>query len=723
MPQNPQWKPAKDTVFLQEVGRRIQTDYALQAAAVLDDTLYVGSSRGVQRLDGNALVGAGGPKGAVRRLDVLNGALWALEENALWRYADANWSNVAPGAFTDLTVHLGEIVVASRQHLFCIKDSALVALDDVKRVAPILGVASHAETLYVRHSNRVGLLQDRRFEYDDVQDFGQLPLGATTRDMLSLGHRMLVATDRGLGELRGMTWTHLKGEDGLCYEDTTCLANGFADDWWIGTTRGAIRAVDGQYHYFGYGYWLPHDRVNAIACADRVAYIATDAGLGVIEYVPYTLRKKAAWYKQWLDQWGQKRLGFIHLLSWNGKRKEYVRFLNDNDLGWTMHYLNGLCFEYAVTKDPDVRREAVDVFRSVKWSEEITSIEGYPARSIHAVGQDEIRSMTASAGLPAEWIPTDDGKWEWKADTSSDEIIAHIYTTSVFLELVAQGKEKAAAAEHIRRIVGHIMGRGWVLRDLDGEPTRWGRWDPEYHQGPHGYNERGLNSLQALAMVATSAALTGDPRCGPAKKQLLAWGYHRDTLRQKIVFPDVTDFDDRLAFLAYYPLMRYETDPALRSIFRRSLERSWEIKRVENVPWYSFLYGALTGNACENPRAVDHLREWPLDCVNYRHVNSHRHDLQPPRGYRTYVADWKPLGPRDLGPRRWNRTTFRIDHGGSGGIFDCSGFLDAYWMARYYGFISAPDTSDPELIAVPPFTERRGAKPYTGPPRPDIFDF
>ena len=48
--------------------------------------------------------------------------------------------------------------------------------------------------------------------------------------------------------------------------------------------------------------------------------------------------------------------------------------------------------------DPEVRREAVDVFRSVKWSEEITPIEGYPARSIHAIGYDEVKSMTASAG-------------------------------------------------------------------------------------------------------------------------------------------------------------------------------------------------------------------------------------------------------------------------------------------------------------------------------------
>ena len=37
--------------------------------------------------------------------------------------------------------------------------------------------------------------------------------------------------------------------------------------------------------------WIPHDEVNAIAC-DRVVYIATDGGLGIITYEPYTLQRR-----------------------------------------------------------------------------------------------------------------------------------------------------------------------------------------------------------------------------------------------------------------------------------------------------------------------------------------------------------------------------------------------------------------------------------------------
>jgi hypothetical protein len=51
--------------------------------------------------------------------------------------------------------------------------------------------------------------------------------------------------------------TAVRGEHGLPFEDLTCLAKGFTNDLWIGTTRGAIRQVDGVYHYFAGRRWVP----------------------------------------------------------------------------------------------------------------------------------------------------------------------------------------------------------------------------------------------------------------------------------------------------------------------------------------------------------------------------------------------------------------------------------------------------------------------------------
>ena len=722
IPKAPAWIPVRDDVYLQEVESRVNTKEPLLAAAVLDNVLYVGNEHGVQRLEHDALVSAGGPQGAVNRLKALNGALYAFEDEALWRYNANAWQKLEDGVFTDGCVHLGGVILASPTNLYRIDGDRLTALNDAASDVPILGVASYAETLYVRHASQIGLLRDGKLQYDDVKDWGHLPLGSTTRDIMGFGRQLLLPTDKGLAVLCGMSWRNITGKDGLCYEETTCVAKGLdIQDYWLGTTRGAIRAINGEYQYFGRQRWIPHDKVNAIACGEHVVYVATDGGLGIITYEPYTLQKKAESYERWIEEWGMRRVGFVSSLLWDAGRNEWVRFISDNDGGWAAHLLNGFCFKYAVTKDPKVREQAVEVFRSLRWCEQVSGIPGFPARSVATIGEPSNLAETGSAGLPSEWNPTPDGKWLWKGDTSSDEVDSHIQSTVIFYELAAQGKEREAAREHLRRVVGHIIDHGWYLADVDGKPTRWARWDPEYLQRPYGYEARGLNGLEALAMTEAALALTGDEKFKRAKQQLLDWSYHKEVLRQKLVFPEVTHFDDRLAWLAYHPLLTYERDPQLRSIYRRSLERSWEVKRVENMVWFNYIYGALTGNDMDNERCLKNLREWPLDCRSYTYVNSHRSDLHVPRGYVNYVSDWKCMSARDIGPARWDHDFMQLD-GGNGGnsVGDPSGFLDAYWMARYYGMILPPEVTDRRLLTVEKRGRVLGAKPYAGPPRPDV---
>ena len=717
---NPRWTPIPDEVYLQEVGSRVLTGTPLLDVAVFRGAVYVATPQGVLSLQGDDLNSTNGPRSSVSRLVAAGDALWAVAADGLWRNDGNAWTQVETGQFTDVASHASGVIVASPDHVFEWRGTGLESLNSAPPAGPILGVASYSETVYVLHADRVGFLQDGQFNYGDVQDWGSIPQSAATRDVLALGSELLVPTDRGLAVLRGTSWHTVMGEEGLCYEDTTCVAEGFGNDYWVGTTRGAIRVVDGSFHYFGHERWLPDDRVNGIACSEDTAYIATNGGLGIIRYEPYTLQKKSAWYKRWMEEWGMKRLGFVNTLIRNADGS-YTRFLSDNDVGWACHYLDALCFEYAVTGDPDVRGEAVDVFKTVKWSEEITPIPGFPARAIYAVGEDAVLAATGSAGRPSEWNRTADNQWEWKGDTSSDEVIAQIYTTTLFHDLVAEGAEKDAAREHLERMVNHIIDNGWTLRDLDGKPTVWARWEPEFIYSPQHTDELGLNSLQALAMVAAAEHVIGGQKYKDAKQQLYDWKYPENVLRQKKVSRNYTPFDDRLAFLAYFPLLRYETDLSLRAVTMRSLQRSWEIKRVESQPWFNYVYGAVTGNAVDNTRAVQHLREYPLDCTNYRFTNSHRHDLHTSDGYTNYLTDTKPMGPREQGIRRWDRDPLELDGGGGEGILDPSSYLDAYWMGRYFGFISPPTTTDSKLLTVEDRDEHHGAPPYDGLPRPHIF--
>ena len=68
-----------------------------------------------------------------------------------------------------------------------------------------------------------------------------------------------------------------------------------------------------------------------------------------------------------------------------------------------------------------------------------------------------------------------------------------------------------------------------------------------------------------------------------------------------------------------------------RPICLRSLERSWEVLRIQQLPFFNFTNGALTGSDCEAPHAVQSLPEWSLDLVNrfHNHRNLHRSDRSP----------------------------------------------------------------------------------------------
>ena len=720
IPEHPMWSPVVDEVYLQEVGSIVKSPDALTAVAVFQGTAYVGDSQGVSKLDGESFGRVTGPAGKVAFLTVLEDILYAATSEGLWKFDGAAWTRIAEQAPAGLCLHNGKIVLALGADLFAVEEGALTRLTEGGSTK-LLGVASYGGTVYVHDGKRVGLLERGQIVYNDIADWGTLERGCTVREIMAQGSRLIVATDEGLSVLRGMSWYQVRGDDGLCYEDTTSLAHGFERDLWIGTMRGAVRNINDTYQFFGYPRWIPNDKVNAIACGESIVYIATDGGLGIIAYEPYTLAKKAAYYERWLNEWGQKRLGFVHSL--NLIDGEWQREVSDNDVGYSSHYLNAKCFEFAVTGNPDVRAEAVDMMKSVKWSEEITSLDGFPARSIFAANEPCLKAQHGSGGLPAEWHATPDGVWEWKGDTSSDEVDAQVYETTLFLSLVANEEESVWAKEHLKRIVGHIVDNGFCLRDVDGQPTRWARWDPEYLQTPLGYYARGLNGMEAFNYVTTAYHFTGDPKFVEGKKQLISANYFGDILRQKLTFHPgfFTHFDDRLAFYAYFPLILHETDPELKTLWLRSLERSWEIKRIEAVPWFNFIYGALTGNDCELDRAAGHLRDWPLDLRRHAYTNSHRDDLFPPKGYRIYAERTKPLSPRETEPNRWDGNFIQLD-GGSGGavVADPGGWLDAYWMGRYYGMITAPQTTDKNLTTVPERGLHVGAKPYAGPARPKL---
>ncbi len=739
-----QWKPQNDEVYLQEISVKIPTAKPVVSVTEANGICLVLMDDKVYRVENETLKQDTSAPSGIISLKSENNEIWALSNNGLYVFRNSKWEKIDNRIFVDLCMHLGNLYAATTEEIFRIEKGKLTStkpadgyygsditmvmedgsqiLADPVELGPVTQVESYSGTFYVLRSGKLVLFDGKTVNSDFI-DWGRLP-SANTNDLISLGNRMYIGTDRGLAELRGSALTTIKGTDGLPVEHTTCLAKGFDNDLWVGTARGAVRMVGDEFHYFGVGMWLPDMQVNGIAVGKNVVYVATDGGVGIIKYEPFTLLKKAAWFERHMDEWGHKRLGFIHLLY--KKDNEWVREVSDNDGGHTAPYLAAMCYKYAVTGDPAARAEAVESFKAMVWLNKITGKDGFIARSIWSVtGDKDERGRHGSGGLPAKWYVTSDGKWYWKGDTSSDEVTSHFYAVSIFHDLVAQGKEKEVAREHLRKMAAYIIDCGWTMHDMDGKPTRWARWDPEYLLRPYGYMDRGLNGLEVLSFMETAIALTGEQKFKDGYQQLINWGYPANTLRQKNTFPPeyIAPWDDDLAYKSYYTLLRYAKDPVLRSVYLRSLERTWTVKRLEQMPWYNLTYGALTGNECDVDQSIKFFRVWPLDCHENSYFNSHRDDLFIEKGYTAYDGWVKILSPRDAFTHGTSRRVNEFDEDRKGNrVKEPTHFLRDYWMARYYGFIKAPETSDPNLISVQKRTgEKFGAEPYNGPARPKIY--
>ncbi|HVV70503.1 MAG TPA: hypothetical protein VHI52_03230, partial [Verrucomicrobiae bacterium] len=501
----------RDDVYLQEIGSQSAWPEPLTSVAFFEGRLWAGTTQGVLRLEDDRLIKEPGLSEPVRRLIVAGNKVWAITPAGLYRYDAAGWRRIDGAVVTDLCEHRGQVVATTGRRLVRVQGDNLDALSDAEAPFDIIRLVSHQESLFVLGPGRLttyssagfGGRDAYGFPADQAWDWGNLP-STETRDLVSATGALFLATDRGLGMLRGMSLTTIRGEQGLPFEDTTCLAAGFTNDLWVGTTSGLIRRVGDEFQYFAGRRWLPGDRVNALAVAQNAVYVATEAGLGIIRYQPFTLAKKAAYYEQHLEAWGQKRLGLVHKLEWDDTEKQFVREAGDNDGGYSSYYLGAESYRYAVTRAPEARREATNTFHALRWLEALTGIPGFPARSVWVKGEIGHKSSGGSGGYPAEWHDSADGRFEWKGDTSSDELCGHFYAVGLFLDLAAQGEEAAQAKTHLARMASHLIDHQWKLVDLDGKPTRWGRWDPEYFLTDEGRYDRSLQAVELLSFIRTA---------------------------------------------------------------------------------------------------------------------------------------------------------------------------------------------------------------------------
>src|SRR3546814_11331874 len=129
---------------------------------------------------------------------------------------------------------------------------------------------------------------------------------------------------------------------------------------------------------------------------------------------------------------------------------------------------------------------------------------------------------------PERWQLAEQPDWFWKATTSSDEAIGHIYAFGVVAELVDPPETRAKAIQLIDTLLGHIVKHNLYLVDYDGQLTTWGRWNPEDVTAfPTNVGDRNLTPSHNIAMLQTAYPVTQNPQSQDMPFELLE--KHRTT--------------------------------------------------------------------------------------------------------------------------------------------------------------------------------------------------
>jgi hypothetical protein len=483
---------------------------------------------------------------------------------------------------------------------------------------------------------------------------------------------------------------------------------------WFGTTRGAFFERDGtnsryatpsapgidppRFRYYAGKRWLRDDHVVDLATDhDGYLWVLTQTGLNKIEFRQTTLAAKADWFHRKIRS-RNMRYGFTaeRRLLVPGDITSSEMIDTDNDGGWTSYYLGSLAARYAVTHEEETRRQAWESFGALERLQSIHTNTGFPARTF------ERRGFKFSD--TDRWRDAPDPGWEWKGHTSSDEMQAQGFAHAVMWELVAtNATERARVATNWVAVIDHILRHNLYLVDVDGEPTLWGRWHPDYvNWFPPSIHDRRLNSAEITAGLQLAYRMTGNEAYRAKAYELFEkHGYLTNLLSSmKLIAPtkgyvfrendmgnEWNHSDDELAFFNYWTLVRFAFTDELRAKYLAAVADHWDFEKAERYPIWNFLYAACGAKDFDPAGAVWTLRGTPLDTIAWRMSNSHRQDITKlePNFLGRELKELLPPGERLIA--RINTQPFILDHGDDTTDFPGDEFLLGYWLGRYVGAI------------------------------------
>lgn len=474
------------------------------------------------------------------------------------------------------------------------------------------------------------------------------------------------------------------------------------DEIWMGSHHGMYKTKNHtDFRYFASKRWLSEDEVIDVAVDKKGnGYALTTSGVSKVHYEKMTLQQKADYFQEKVRK-RHLRYGLIGevRLQEPGNIKSMELVDTDNDGLWTSFYLGSEVFRYAATKDPEAKQNAMESFEAFERLLSLNPLDGFPSRTFEREGY--------KVADPNRWRDGVDEGWEWKGHTSSDEFVAYIWITGIMHQyLDLSPEEEARVIDFFDQIMSHILDNDYYFVDIDGKPTLWGRWNPEYlNHYPESVIDRKLGSLTITAGLHLAYELTGKEKYKESLDYL--WNEHGylDNIRIPMAHiqptPDVfyegmdmgeggwNHSDDEMAFLTYWILYHFAPDEELKNIYADVIIDHFEIEKPErNSLWSLITFG--TAGEIDLPSVKWHLQEFQMDMIRWTMKNSHRKDLNLLEPNFREQSTEQLLPPAERATMRYNGNPFKLD-GGRGGTRELAGdeYLLPYWMGKYLNVIQS----------------------------------
>ena len=344
------------------------------------------------------------------------------------------------------------------------------------------------------------------------------------------------------------------------------------------------------------------------------------------------------------------------------------------------------------------------------------------------------QTVDASGEIPTILADLLDGATKdeitYKTDTSTDEIIGHLFIYKVAYDILddSDPEEKAIKdllTDTVRRFAQHMVDNGYSLRDATGQATTWGKTERDYFNNAYAWEDCALNSLVNLCTFKLAAYVTGEQRWedeyymlameDPYRYADLAgeywdrWAYlaHVDggldenASQEEIdtwIQQNLNYSDEEMAMLAYYVLFQLEENEDVLVKYQDGLNSWWKSMQYSENPLWYYIYQLAYPTEAQTDYYGNSLVEtasWalsrhPIDTIRWGAHNDNRPDVvqdgELSRDKETGEIRVAPFDERNV--HKYNGSTYGLGGSNPDCMEGCTTYTLPYWLGRYHGMIT-----------------------------------